>query len=98
MGLLNINFKMPDLSKFGSIGSTLQSKIDSIDISGVINDKIGSMCDGFQEQISSTINEKISSVTDSFELPELDTSMLNMDDFDLSSQMQEYLNGLSINE
>ncbi len=97
MGMLNINFKMPDLSKFGSIGSLLQGKIDSIDISGAINSKIDGITSGFQEQISSTINDKISGITDSFEIPELDTSILNTSDFDLNSQMQEFLNNMDIN-
>lgn len=98
MGFSLGNFKIPDLSKYGNIGTKITSKIESLDVTSKLKSAVGNITGDFTSEITGTISEKMSGLTDGMELPNIDLSSLNTGEMDLSSQMQEFLNNMSINE
>lgn len=98
MGFSLGSFKIPDLSKYGSIGSKITSKIENLDITSKLKSAVGDLTGDFTSEITNSITSQMSGLTDNLEFPEMDLSSLNTGDMDLSSQMQEFLNNMSINE
>ena len=101
---MNLNIKLPDLSKIESVKNDLVGKLSNSDVGSTIKSKIGGIANEYGGKIKDTMSGQLSGLTSGFmsdfkmpDMDQIDTSGLNLGNLDMNSQLQEYLNGFDIN-
>lgn len=99
-----MNIKIPDIASklsglTGGVTSALTSKLGSVDVKGLIGDKVGGIATKYKEQISAGLTGKFSEMTQFDSLGDFNISSITEGagvDLDVNSKMQEMLNGMDI--
>ena len=101
---MNLNIKLPDLSKIESVKSDLVGKITSTDIGSTIKGKVSNIANEYGSKIKDNLGGQLSNLTSgftsNFQMPNMDSidmGNLDVNSIDMNSQLQEYLNGFDIN-
>ena len=107
-----MNIPIPDISSklsglTGNITGALTSKLESVDVKGIISDKVGGITTKYKEQILSGLTGQFSEMTQFSNLADfgnlgegLDISSITEGvgmDLDINGKMQEMLSGMDIN-
>lgn len=103
-----MNIQIPDITSklsglTGNVSGALTSKLGSLDVKGLIGDKVGGIATKYKEQISAGLTGKLTNMTQfsglSDSLGDFNISSITEGagvDLDINSQMQEMLNGMDI--
>lgn len=101
---MNLNIKLPDLSKIESVKSGLVSKLSESDVGSSLKSKISNVANEYGGKIKDTMTGQLSGLANGFmsdfNMPSMDSvdiESLNIGNIDMNSQLQEYLNGFDIN-
>lgn len=99
-----MNINIPDIgSKLGGLTSgitgALTSKLGSLDVKGLITDKVGGLATKYKEQIGAGLTGQFTNMSQFGNLSDFNVSNITEGsgfDTDMNSKMQELLNGMDI--